>query len=261
MLALSRRPGERIVVPKLNISFEILQVKGNSVKVGISAPPEITILREEVAARAGHAEAHVNTASGLPLTHAQRNRLNTAALALHVVQKQLQAGLITNAETTLQSALKILESLDDSAGDVAPRSNDDEFQGIEALLVEDDPVEESLLTSFLRLSGFRVETVRDGYEALEYLAHHRRPDFVLLDMRLPRLNGPATVSAIRNNPQLCGLRIFAVTGSSPEEVGVSTGPGGVDEWFQKPVNPSRLAAAMNAAAVNRAALDAPAVLN
>ena len=74
-------------------------------------------------------------------------------------------------------------------------------------------------------------------------------------MRLPRLNGPATISAIRGNPSLNGLRIFAVTGLTPDEAGVATGPGGVDGWFQKPVNPSRLAEAMSAAATSAAALN------
>jgi carbon storage regulator CsrA len=262
MLALSRRPGERILFPTLDVEVEIVQVKGNSVKVGISAPPEVPILRAEIAARAenparGHAALPPERAAArseapsqpVKLSHAQRNRLNTAALALHVLEKQLQAGLIGNAETTLQSAIRLLESVDEAVrgdcdtleGDLAPRS-------IAALLVEDDPVEESLLTSFLRLNGFRVETVRDGYEALDYLASHPRPDFVLLDMRLPRLNGPATISAIRRNPDMTGVRIFAVTGLTQDEAGVVTGPDGVDGWFQKPLNPSRLAAAMNAAA-------------
>jgi carbon storage regulator CsrA len=262
MLALSRRPGERILFPSLNVEVEIVQVKGNHVKVGISAPPEVPIVREEVATRADKSAMLRQPATAAPsagqtagqsvkLSHAQRNRLNTAALALHVVEKQLQAGHIGNAETTLQSAIKILESMNEPVqADLHQPDSEVEPKEIAALLVEDDPVEESLLTSFLRLSGFRVETVHDGYEALEYLSSHPRPDFVLLDMRLPRLNGPATISAIRGNPNLNGLRIFAVTGLTPDEAGVATGPGGVDGWFQKPVNPSRLAEAMNAAALN-----------
>jgi CheY-like chemotaxis protein len=185
------------------------------------------------------------------LSHRQRNRLNTATLALHVVETQLQAGLVSNAQNTLQCAVQILESMGQSENEVADELADDAPRGdIEALIVEDDPVEESLLTSFLRLRGFRVETVRDGYEALEYLASHPRPDFILMDMRMPRLGGPATISAIRGNPQLRDLRIFAVTGLSPEEAGVPTGPEGVDRWFQKPLNPSRIVEAMSAAALN-----------
>lgn len=51
MLVLSRREGEKIVIPDLGISFEIVRVQGHSVKVGIEAPREVRILREEVADR------------------------------------------------------------------------------------------------------------------------------------------------------------------------------------------------------------------
>jgi len=255
MLALSRRPRERILFPSLNVAVEILQIKGNSVRVGIEAPPEVGVFREEIAPRTAARESTQPAASNRSTwSHTQRNQFNTAVLALHLVEKQLQAGLSDNAQSTLQYALKILEALDRSVEEERPSLHSDSpsrigsSRNIETLLVEDDPVEESLLTSFLRLSGFRVETARDGYEALEYLARHPRPDFVLLDMRLPRLNGPATVSAIRNNPHLNGVRIFAVTGSSQAEAGVALGPDGVDQWFQKPVNPGLLAEAMRATA-------------
>ena len=43
-----------------------------------------------------------------------------------------------------------------------------------------------------------------------------------------------------------GLRIFGVSGSAPEDVGLTTGAGGVDGWFRKPLNPARLVEAMTA---------------
>lgn len=95
-----------------------------------------------------------------------------------------------------------------------------------------------------------METVHDGYEALEFLAGHQRPDFILLDMRLPRFDGPSTIAAIRQNPAYGGMRIFAITGSSPTEFNVPVGRTGVDAWFEKPLNPKRIVEAMNAAASN-----------
>src|SRR2546423_961649 len=49
MLVLSRRQNEKIVIPSLGITLEVLGLKGNSVKLGIAAPPEVKILRHEVA--------------------------------------------------------------------------------------------------------------------------------------------------------------------------------------------------------------------
>lgn len=51
MLVLTRRKGERIVFPDLDATVTVLSVKGNSVSLGIAAPPDIDIDREEVVLR------------------------------------------------------------------------------------------------------------------------------------------------------------------------------------------------------------------
>jgi carbon storage regulator len=48
MLVLTRKPGERIVVPDLDITITILELHGNHVRVGIDAPREIAVHRAEV---------------------------------------------------------------------------------------------------------------------------------------------------------------------------------------------------------------------
>jgi CheY-like chemotaxis protein len=85
-----------------------------------------------------------------------------------------------------------------------------------------------------------VANASDGHEALNYLSTHEPPDAVLLDMRLPRCDGPTTVAAIRGNPTYSRLKIFAVSGAKPEDVNVPIGPAGVDGWFTKPLSPARL---------------------
>jgi CheY-like chemotaxis protein len=110
-----------------------------------------------------------------------------------------------------------------------------------ALLVEDDHNERELLAGFLRLAGIDVVTAGDGSDALDRLRQpDERPDVVLLDMVLPRLDGPTTVRAIRRDPALAGLKIFAMTGHSPERFGLGEGPSGIDRWFNKPLNPEVL---------------------
>jgi carbon storage regulator len=51
MLVLSRKPGEGIVVPQCDVVVKIIAIKGKAVRVGISAPAEIAILREELVQR------------------------------------------------------------------------------------------------------------------------------------------------------------------------------------------------------------------
>src|SRR5262249_9208093 len=113
-----------------------------------------------------------------------------------------------------------------------------------ALLVEDDRNECELLAGFLRLAGLEVDTAGDGADALDSRSRGGRPEVVLLAMLLPRGDGPTTVRAIRGEPAYAGLKIFAVTGASPERLGVDRGPGGVDGWFSKPINPESLLRAL-----------------
>jgi CheY-like chemotaxis protein len=100
-----------------------------------------------------------------------------------------------------------------------------------------------LLAGYLRVSGFDVDTAADGLQAMVRLTEHA-PDVVLLDMRMPRFDGRKTISAIRNNPDYRDVKLFAVSGMRPEEMNVTLGPGGVDRWFTKPVDPKGLLEAL-----------------
>jgi carbon storage regulator len=48
MLVLSRRPGERIVLPQLELAVTVLGIEGNAVRLGIVAPQDVAVYREEV---------------------------------------------------------------------------------------------------------------------------------------------------------------------------------------------------------------------
>ena len=48
MLVLNRKLGERVVVPKLNVAVTVLSIKGKAVRLGISAPEDLAVYREEV---------------------------------------------------------------------------------------------------------------------------------------------------------------------------------------------------------------------
>jgi carbon storage regulator CsrA len=244
MLVLSRRPDEKIVFPNLGITVQILRVSGKSVSVGIEAPREVRILRDELPDRPS--EAPTDDEQQLrELRHALRNRLNAANLALHLVRRQLQLGRSKDAEATIDKALQELSKLDQDVGQIGGAAAPSNATRPRALLVEDDANESELLAGYLRMSGYDVHTVGDGQEALQYLAEQRLPDVVLLDMRMPKLDGPSTVSSIRQRPELRNLKVFAVSGTPRGELAVGLGPGGVDRWFAKPLDPAKLVDAMN----------------
>ncbi len=51
MLVLSRKLGERVVVPNLKVAVTVLSIKGKAVRLGISAPEDLAVYREEVWAK------------------------------------------------------------------------------------------------------------------------------------------------------------------------------------------------------------------
>src|SRR5205085_4812434 len=142
------------------------------------------------------------------------NRLNALNLGLSLMRQQLQAGLVAAVGKTLacvESEFQTLRGLIE-APKPAPESTSPVKR---ALLVEDDRNERELLAGCLRMAGLDVVTAGDGADALDHLRGAPLPDVVLLDMVLPRCDGPETIRAIRHDPQLRGVRIFAVTGHSP----------------------------------------------
>ena len=113
MLVLSRGRNDKIVFPNLGITVEILNIASNKVRVGVDAPPSVTVLRHELAGEAGAAaQAESLSPTRTSLSHEIRNRLHAANLALHLSQKLLQANRQADAERTLQKALDEFAALE-----------------------------------------------------------------------------------------------------------------------------------------------------
>jgi carbon storage regulator CsrA len=234
MLVLSRRPKERVLFPALGVTVEITSVSKNVVRLGIDAPPSVAIMREEIASESDKAAATEPKRAN----HRLRNRLHTAMLAVHLAQKQLHAGLDDEAEATLSEALREYAELDQELAAEKTRTNP--RREIRTLLVEDNRNESMLLAEFLRLHGINVQLAHDGQDALDYLRSHERPDVILLDMRMPRCDGPATLASIRQDSAFDETKVFGVSGTDPHEISLPSGSRGLDGWFTKPVNPLRL---------------------
>jgi carbon storage regulator CsrA len=114
-----------------------------------------------------------------------------------------------------------------------------------ALVVDDDRNERTLLAGLLSMHGCECDVAADGQDALDYLAAAKQlPDYVLLDNWMPRRDGPKTLEAIRAEPRYRGVKVFSISSTSPEEAGLVRGPGGIDAWFPKPLDPRELWAAI-----------------
>jgi PAS domain S-box-containing protein len=105
------------------------------------------------------------------------------------------------------------------------------------VLVMDDNVDVAdCLARLLRLMGSEVRTAHDGLEGVEAAAAYR-PDMILLDIGMPRLNGYDACRRIREQPWGKGIRIVAVTGWGQDEDKRRSQEAGFDRHLVKPVGP------------------------
>src|SRR6476661_10606755 len=234
MLVLSRGRNDKVVFPTLGISVEILRVAGNKVRLGIDAPHEIPVHRHEVSERIeanGESETlrfpAPTKSAAAKLTHDMRNRLNAAALGLHLLHRNVETGDMADAEATIFKIFNELKAIENELEAPAAKPVTRCEVHRRALVVEDNDNERELLAGCLRAGGYDVDTAADGLQAMVRLTE-KAPDVVLMDIHMPRFDGSKTISAIRNNPSYSGLKLFAVTGARPEETNITVGPKGVD---------------------------------
>jgi CheY-like chemotaxis protein len=96
---------------------------------------------------------------------------------------------------------------------------------IEILLVEDSPADVRLTQEALRDGKVlnRMNTVSDGIEAMAYLKREgpyrdvRRPDLILLDLNMPRMDGREVLEKIKTDPDLKRIPVVILTTSRAEE--------------------------------------------
>jgi CheY-like chemotaxis protein len=81
------------------------------------------------------------------------------------------------------------------------------------LVVDDEPLIRDVLVAVLGDEGYTVLTAGDGLAALEVIAQEV-PDLVLMDVMMPRLDGPATCQAIRAHTHLDQLPVILMSAMS-----------------------------------------------
>ena len=109
------------------------------------------------------------------------------------------------------------------------------------LIADDEPNIVISLEFLLRREGFEVLVAVDGEEALAK-ARAERPDLVLLDVMMPKMNGFDVCQALRADPELASMRVLMLTAKG-RETEVSKGLGlGADGYMTKPFSTKDLVA-------------------
>jgi signal transduction histidine kinase/DNA-binding response OmpR family regulator len=88
-----------------------------------------------------------------------------------------------------------------------------DFAPATLMVVDDNPANRDLMAGIFEKTHHRVLFASNGLEAIELL-NRARPDLVLLDLRMPVMDGRATLAEIRKQPRLASLPVIAVTASS-----------------------------------------------
>ncbi len=118
---------------------------------------------------------------------------------------------------------------------------------IEILLVEDNPSDVKLAIRAFEKNNLanKVQVLRDGEEALEYLFGTGRyaektdrvqPKVILLDLKLPIIDGHEVLKRIKSDPQTRMIPVVVMTSSNYEKDMVESYQLGVNSYVQKPVD-------------------------
>jgi signal transduction histidine kinase len=135
--------------------------------------------------------------------------------------------------------LPALESTRDASSRTTRESGRPEKRRRSVLVVDDNVDAANTLAALLSLQGHDVRVAFDGEQAIED-AKQSRPDVVVLDIGLPGMNGYEVARTMREDPELSGIRLVALTGYGQADDVERARDAGFDRHFVKPLDPRRL---------------------
>jgi len=112
------------------------------------------------------------------------------------------------------------------------------------LTVDDSAFIRKLLRVTLVGQGFNVAEAEDGVAALEWLAANDRPDVMITDINMPRMDGFGLVQAVRAESRNDGMPILVLSTEAADDKQDRARVAGADGWIVKPFNPDQLASAI-----------------
>jgi carbon storage regulator CsrA len=249
MLVLTRRSKDKIVFPQVGITIHFIRVQSGQVKVGVDAPRDIRVVREEINSTEQQLAISQQRLSRLPrdIRHGIRNELHQVSVGLHLYKELLSASLETEANEVFEDIQAALQRLDETEALNSANQEMPSRPSGTVVLVEDQSNEREMLAEILRLNNVSVVTLADGQQAINYFQDNPAPAYLLIDMQMPQCDGATAITTLRDEGRLDETHVFAVSGSSPESYGIPFGSEGVDRWFPKPLNPTSLLDAIDVA--------------
>ena len=103
------------------------------------------------------------------------------------------------------------------------------------LIVEDNPLNLELATDLLTIAGYSIRQARTGEEGLR-LARLEAPALILLDLRMPGLDGYATLRALKADPRTAAIPTVALTAQAMAGDKETAMAAGFDAYISKPID-------------------------
>lgn len=128
---------------------------------------------------------------------------------------------------------------------------------IHVALIEDDPASLANTRLLLELEGFTVSVATDGVAGL-IMIERAKPDIVVCDLLMPRMDGMALLAEVRATPSLARLPFIFLTGLADRDSQRSGMNGGADDYLTKPCPPEELLTAIAARMRRLASVALPA---
>lgn len=101
------------------------------------------------------------------------------------------------------------------------------------LIVDDDDLNREVMEAFLSLEGYSVFMTGSGRKALE-MTKLKQPDLIILDVRLPDLNGIEVCKLLKSDPQTQHIPVMMITGLSDRQTRQEAEDAKVDVFFPRP---------------------------
>jgi two-component system, sensor histidine kinase and response regulator len=113
------------------------------------------------------------------------------------------------------------------------------------LVIEDDPAVRGLIVETIQSKGWRVIDAGDGQQGVE-LAFKDRPDLILCDIQMPKMDGYAVLDRIRQNPDTTSTPFIFLTGMGEKPKVRKAMESGADDYIVKPFTVQELIGAIEA---------------
>lgn len=123
---------------------------------------------------------------------------------------------------------------------VAERTNNMERKTKRQLLIIDDKIAIAKIISVYLSAEYDITYFNTPVKAIEWLFNGNRPDLIILDIRMPEMNGDEFLSYIKKNGLYKDIPVVVLSGEESSDIRIKMLEVGADDFILKPFNPMEL---------------------